>query len=726
VAKQAVQVSMFYDGVFNDVTADVLVKPPISITRGRADETQQPAPSTATLRFKGWKYSPDNPTSELFGKIGRNTVIKVAMVAAPIRFTGEIASYTLRQTLGGPDNPPFRWVEVVATGVTRRLGQGADPLESAPARFARLGGAVGYWPLGDLPGATQAASGLSGGDPLRPKLVSLVGSPVAPDAPLEWGQGPSFPHLPPGMRTPDFAAHGESVELHGTAAQGAGGGLAVDVLWRSEAPAGTDPADTVPQSVAFRVVDQDGLRWILLRNTTATTWQVLVQDADGGSIDSFTTSASPALHDGQVHHLRLQVDDAAGTTADVTVYVDGVSIGSDTFTGVSSTLAAPGPVRLSFGRIDGPPDLSLPVQLGHLVVWDGGYPSVADMLDAYRGHPGEPAAERIDRVLLEEGISFSVSAGTAADTIPLGPQYPDGLMAIIREAADADDGVVTDHRQVSGTVTYFTGRSRYNQDPALEVDYAQDEVAQPLEPAIDDQATRNDVTVTRRDGVSVQAVDQDGPLGIDAIGRVTTSVQVNVMGDGMVGDQAGWRLLLGTVGGTRYPRLTVDLVASPGLVSEVNQIELGDLITVANLPAELSPDLARLLVLGWTEVIGSHSRKITFNTVPAKPYQIGEVEHDDYSHVGPDPAWGFTTSASFTSGTSTSMGVAFSGNQPGFLGADVPFDILVAGVRLHVTATSGASSPNVLTVDQAPVNGVVKVIPAGTQVGLFHPAYIGL
>jgi hypothetical protein len=42
------------------------------------------------------------------------------------------------------------------------------------------------------------------------------------------------------------------------------------------------------------------------------------------------------------------------------------------------------------------------------------------------------------------------------------------------------------------------------------------------------------------------------------------------------------------------------------------------------------------------------------------------------------------------------------------------------GLTVNVTGTQE------LTVTQAPVNGIEKVVPAGSDVNLFHPSYFGL
>src|SRR5690606_13346731 len=161
--KQDVTVQLWYDGQWNDHTSDVLVDDQITITRGKADEAQEPAPATATLTFKGFKFNPRNPNSTLYGKIGRNTPLKI-LVDDTVRFAGEVASWTPLPALSGKDAQ--RRVKVQAAGITRRLGQGADPLLDAVHRFALQSGAIDYWPLTDPKGSRQALSAI-GGHPLR-------------------------------------------------------------------------------------------------------------------------------------------------------------------------------------------------------------------------------------------------------------------------------------------------------------------------------------------------------------------------------------------------------------------------------------------------------------------------------------------------------------------------------------------------------------------------------
>jgi hypothetical protein len=114
---------------------------------------------------------------------------------------------------------------------------------------------------------------------------------------------------------------------------------------------------------------------------------------------------------------------------------------------------------------------------------------------------------------------------------------------------------------------------------------------------------------------------------------------------------------------------------------------------------------------------------------------VGAWADDDTQAPGPaDPrrrdTAGSEVATEFEAGTGTSLSVATTlGPLWGVTGdanMHFPLDIRVFGVRLRVTGISGASSPQTFTVDQAPVNGVEKTVPAGEAVRLWAPAVRGL
>lgn len=72
------------DGSWVNITSDVYTRDALSITRGRADEGTRadPAQLRVTIDTRDGRYSPRNPRSPLYGKIGRNTAVRVTLPGA--------------------------------------------------------------------------------------------------------------------------------------------------------------------------------------------------------------------------------------------------------------------------------------------------------------------------------------------------------------------------------------------------------------------------------------------------------------------------------------------------------------------------------------------------------------------------------------------------------------------------------------------------------------------
>ncbi|MGH6693424.1 MAG: hypothetical protein ACREF4_22370, partial [Gammaproteobacteria bacterium] len=271
-----------------------------------------------------------------------------------------------------------------------------------------------------------------------------------------------------------------------------------------------------------------------------------------------------------------------------------------------------------------------------------------------------------------------------------------------------------------------TGESMYNQAAALELDFDAAEIAAALDPAVDDQQTRNDVTVVRREGSRFRAVDEVGPLGVDAIGSYDTQVTINPVGDTFLPNQAGWRLHLGTTDDDRWPKVSVDLDAAPTLADAVSAVRPGDRIDLVNLPVTLAAaGSASLLVQGWTEELGSHRRTVTFNCTPESPWRVGKyaaaagATGSKYDTDGSQLAAAVTASAT-TFDVATTRGPLWTG-----VDAEDGFDIHVGGERMTVTDIVTEASPQTFTVIRW-VNGVVKAHPAGAPVRLWQPARYAL
>jgi hypothetical protein len=74
-----IETQMLIDGVWTDISADVRYADGITITRGRPDEasTVEPSSCSLTLDNRSGNYSPRNPNGAYYGKLGRNTPIRV-------------------------------------------------------------------------------------------------------------------------------------------------------------------------------------------------------------------------------------------------------------------------------------------------------------------------------------------------------------------------------------------------------------------------------------------------------------------------------------------------------------------------------------------------------------------------------------------------------------------------------------------------------------------------
>ncbi|MGI5347041.1 hypothetical protein ACQEU8_02460 [Streptomyces sp. CA-250714] len=72
------------DGAWVDISADVYNRAPVHITRGRADEasTVDPGKCTLTLNNRDGRYSPRNPRSPLYGKLGKNQPVRVSVAGS--------------------------------------------------------------------------------------------------------------------------------------------------------------------------------------------------------------------------------------------------------------------------------------------------------------------------------------------------------------------------------------------------------------------------------------------------------------------------------------------------------------------------------------------------------------------------------------------------------------------------------------------------------------------
>lgn len=448
----AVRVEILVDGQWIDITGDVYTREDITISRGRRDEGSavDPGRCSFVLNNRDGKYSPRNPRSPYFRRIGRNTPVRVSVVhggkVIP-RFFGEISSWPPRWDLSGRDV----YVPVEASGVLRRLGAGTEPLRDALYRYLMAQSPRAYWPLTDGPETWWApsVSGRGGrfiptvyeGDPtLRPQYQEQeLADWLAPVA--------RVPKVMRGVWRGRILRQGSSSWAVDFVRVGPGG---FDALGVDIGGAGTEEDPFTSLALGFDIATQ-----------TLYVSATMLGGAASSAVYVIDGLPDPASFTDTPYMYRIAATQSGNTTT-VRIYRDGQLLGSGQLsrplrpaTAVDYNWWVPTEQGHSYAG------------LGHIAVWDGSGPDLGELLSAFRGHAGEKAGRRIERVCAEAGIPFR-GIGDLDNTQPVGPQEPTVPLELIQQAAAVDGGVLYEDRE-SSMLVYRTNRSRYNGGHELEV-----------------------------------------------------------------------------------------------------------------------------------------------------------------------------------------------------------------------------------------------------------------
>lgn len=517
------------------------------------------------------------------------------MVNPNARFHGEVPAWQPRSDESGSDV----YTPVQAAGVMRRLGQGAAALKSTMYRgLTALDRVVAYWPCEDSEGATELASGLPGQPPmLHPSgtLDNASFTDFKASAALPTGSGLQWSGL-----VSDYAITGET-QVNFLLAVPSGGVASTSQICRIRASGSA-------QSWTLHVNTAGSLRLQAFNVTD-------VQIADSGFI-AFAVN-------GKLLRVSIELDH---TGADVDWAVATLEVGQTSGMATSGTL-----VTRTIGRIR---SVSMNVggvltdtALGHISV-ENEITSIYDLSDELNAYSGESATDRILRLCREEGMPVTI-VGDVNDATELGAQLPETLLDLLREAAEADLGILHEPRGHLG-LAYRTRASLYAQDAALALDYASADLSA-FEPVEDDKATRNDITVKRAGGSSARVELTTGALSVNAppagVGRYDEEVTISVERDEDLRDQAGWRLHLGTVDEARYPVIAMNLARAAftgdaALTTSAETLDIGGKITVENLPAWMPPDDVAQIAQGFTEVLTRFDWQIEVNCSPGSPWDV--------------------------------------------------------------------------------------------------------
>jgi hypothetical protein len=183
--------------------------------------------------------------------------------------------------------------------------------------------------------------------------------------------------------------------------------------------------------------------------------------------------------------------------------------------------------------------------------------------------------------------------------------------------------------------------------------------------------------------------------------------------------QANWWLRRGTVDLPRYPTVMIDLNAKPGLITAVNAVDVGNVITISGY----RENLIRLYVLGWTEVIGSHTRTITFVCAPDQQFVVGVYDAAASRYDLRSSVLNAFKSAGVTAMTFKQT------SDESWSTTSTPYDLFISGERITVTSMGVRSGTGpwlqAATVVRG-VNGVNKDLATNAPVHIATPGRYAL
>lgn len=720
------RVEIFVDESWVDITrtskeeAGVYYRDKITISRGRQDEssTSNPTQCTFTLNNRDGRFSPKNPLSPYYGKIGRNTRCRVSVLQNGVRryrFYGEISAWPMQWDIGGNDV----YVPIVASGITRRLSQGSSPSRSAMYRAhtnPSLTRIKAYWPCEDGSVATEIASGLPDAPPMVitgvPDLASYSG----------WHSSDAMPT----MGTGRFSGVVPSYTATGTI-------LVYMFVFIDSAVAA--------ETSLLKVVTSGTARTWDVRLKPDGAMRVLAEDSSGANIDDGAGNLGASI--------VFDMNSRGFVIVDLELKQDG----SDVAWGINTTdfltddtisalpLSVVGLDDVATGQTIGRATRVIvgdeqglgDVKVSHIVVSGTSDLFLTDVAQAVLAFNGESPLDRFRRICNEENIDYfdfgSEDNGTLGSSVTMGWQTSDTLINHLQAVENVGDGLLYEPTDALG-LAYKTRVGLYNQDPWLTLDYSN--LSEPPNPPYDDQRVRNDITISRTDGASSRAVLETGPMSVqdppDGVGQYDTAEELSLADDGQTADQAGWRLWKGTVDEPRYPSLVInlsrnDFLTDLDLTNAALTTDIGHRIVVENPPPWLPPDDISLLVIGYTETFDQFEYSITFNCTPESPYEVGFVDGSPEWRVDTD---GSQVAVTTDSSASTLQVAVTDGALWTTDSNDWPFDIRVHGMTRTVTAVSGTSSPQTFTVTPATIAGTAVPHLAGDDVRLAQPTVVSL
>jgi hypothetical protein len=609
--KLGIKVELLVNVTWTDITSFTYVRDPIAISPfGRTNESSsmEAGQLTLTLNNRSGRFTPGNSLGAYYPFVQLNTQIRVSVNDTSVngtgysgfRFWGEVSEWPAAWDEGGRDV----FASITASGIWRRLSQSTKTLGSPYTRYNNINvrnawTLASYWPMEDGNGAvtlanlvtTQAAMTVSSGVPTLSSISAFPGSDAIP-------------------------------ALNGAVLNGLINTTAnpTNVLWRFNMflPSG---GDTGASGVIARMTTSGTVARVEVSLAASGGGPLTVTGFNAGGTQLFTGSSSLSVW-GIPLMVQVGLAQSGGNiTWSLRTMLPGAVTANTTVTG-----SIVGTVDDSTGVIFNVTGTKYQgTGIGQCVVIYGN-PVVTDASGALSGWAGEFAGARFLRLCAEQGIPATLTGSSTSGTT-LGPQVDDTLATVLQAIESTDGGLLFETRSQFG-LGYRTMATLQDQGSKLTLNYAAQQLFNPLAPVNDDALVRNDITLTNYDGYAVRVYLNSGarsiqnpPNGVGTGYEYTRSVSGT--DHSQVTALAQQLLDSGTFSDNRYPTVPVNLarVTTASLFAAVPSMGVGDFLTLTNMPAYGGSTTQKQLVWGWTETINAYAWTITFNTIPEAPWE---------------------------------------------------------------------------------------------------------
>lgn len=684
---------------YTDITADVRMDPGISWKLGRGDESSKanPAELTLILTNTASKYSQGGASAN-YPNVKKNRPIRLTIDPAD-GSGGRVAfhGYSTGLTPGWDSiTGKIPVVSLSASGSLRRIKQGDEAVLSPMRRWIEANGSdlMLYIPCEVGKYATNMPEA----------------GPTANSSPMTWEGTASLAScddfigsLPlPQMNNAEYWDATYSQTLIADKSQSFR--ALVSFPESGSAPANDTELFCLPFTGGT-------IRYMYIKYMTG---GLLKVEVDNATVISSTTGAFSV--DGKAGLISLEMFQSGANVFYGLNWLEEGATSYSSLPGGPSVVATVGQmygIKVNNDRVD------KDVGFGHLSLWKVRSASdpVTDFYQALNGYPGELIPEttgRIQRICTENGISLTFYDTAETDygyNDYAGPMEIAPVLSIIEECEEVERGFLWDGLSLG--LSYTTRRKMEAAVATLTIDANVGELGADFKPADDDQGLRNLWTVNRKDGAEYTIEDVTGTLGTDAIGLYGDSKTINVYRDYGARNLADWLVYQGTREGYRYPSVSVDLRAAPGLAGDVLDLYPGARVDVTNLDDALDSfpgETVSLIVEGIEHEYNSFGWTVTLNCSRFSAWEVmtlasdtgdtdqsvGRIQERTQMYVaGPAPSAGSTTLKASQS-LSTDPPITTTAD-------DYPATLMVDGVSVRATACAFVSGTTYqFTVDPLP------------------------